>query len=104
LDARFERHHPPVEQVLRRAALASEVVDDEDAAVGQRLNRRAVHAAARVEPEAERFERELPADRDHRTLAQDPSLIESLAGPFVARRRRHRLVYHGVEKADDLAL
>ena len=46
VDAALERHDPAVQQLARRAGLAAEVVDDEHAAVGDRLHRRAVEARA----------------------------------------------------------
>ena len=44
VDAALERHDPAVQQLARRASLAAEVVDDQHAAVGQHLQRRAVEA------------------------------------------------------------
>src|SRR4030095_3032093 len=44
VDATLERDDPAVEQIARRAALTAEVVDDEHAAVGHRLNGSGVEA------------------------------------------------------------
>src|SRR6266545_254396 len=39
IDAAFERYDPPVQQIPRRTVLAPEVVDHEDAAVRNRLDK-----------------------------------------------------------------
>ena len=40
VDAALERHDPAVQQVARRAPLTAEIVDDQNAAVGNCLDRR----------------------------------------------------------------
>ena len=72
VDAAFERRDPAVEQRVRRALLPAEVVDDEHAAVGDELDRRAVELRHRAVGQVERVERQLAADRDERPPAADP--------------------------------
>src|SRR5205823_10099011 len=114
VDALFERHDPPVQEVLRRDALTAEVIDHEDAAVRFHLERRLVELRGLVVDQVERLERELAARHHDRPLRDDPAVVE----PKALRDNRverdavidlvvhlHDLLVHldGVRK-DDVAL
>ena len=77
--AALERHDPPVQQIAGRHALAAEVVDDEHAAIRERLHRRLVEAGDRVVAQLERFERQLTADHHQGPAATDPALVHVLS-------------------------
>jgi hypothetical protein len=57
--AALERHDPPVQQLARRALLPAEVVDDQHAAIGQRLDRGRIEAVVARIGEFQGIEREL---------------------------------------------
>src|SRR5439155_18385269 len=98
--ALLERDDPPVEKILRRDALTSEVVDHEDATVRLHLERRLVELRGLVVDEVERLERELAAGHDDGTLADDPAVVE----PQPIRRGllHDRTVVDLIEDLDDL--
>ena len=75
IDAALERHDPPVQDFGGRRALTAEVVDDEHAAVGERLERRAVETAAREITEFQGIECQFAADGDDRATATDPAVV-----------------------------
>src|SRR5690606_25975773 len=75
VEAALERRDPPIEDCVRRDLLPAEVVDDQEAAVGEHLERRAIEAGVRVVTQLELLERELAADHDGRTTAADPPPI-----------------------------
>ena len=81
-------------------ALAAEVVDQEDAAVGLHLERRLVELRGLVVDEVERLERELAAGHDDGTLADDPAVVE--AQPVRRRLLQHGAVIDLVVDLDDL--
>ena len=102
--AGLERHDPPVQQVARRARLPAEVVDDQHAAVRDRLNRRVVEARRRRVRELQRLQRELATDHHHRPPAANPAAIEpSFSSPGIGAIVRNRLVVDRVEQPDDVA-
>src|SRR5207253_509231 len=76
--ALFQRDDPAVEEVLRAALLAAEVVDEEDSAVRLELERRLVELRVLVIDEVEVLERELATDHDERTLRLDPAQVHAL--------------------------
>ena len=106
VDSAFERDNPSVQQVARRRVLATEIVNHQDAAVGERLQWRAVQTGRRKVPELQRFQSELPADSDTRTAASDPSVVHvrlALQGERIFVRVR-ALVNDGVEHPDDVTV
>ena len=62
-------------QIARRARLTAEIVDDQHAAVGDRLHRRPVEPHRRAVAQLELVERQLAADHDHGPAAADPAMI-----------------------------
>ncbi len=79
VDAAFERHDPAVQQLARRARLPAEIVDDQHAAVGDRLHGRPVEPHRRAVAQLELVQRQLAAHHDHRTAAADPAAIVVVA-------------------------
>src|SRR6266542_5892857 len=75
VDAAFERHDPAVEKLTRLDLLASEVVDDQHAAIRHGLHRRLIEAGRRAVAQLERIERQLATDDDERASAAHPSPI-----------------------------
>src|SRR5262249_35141211 len=106
VDAALERNDPSVQEILRRAVLASEVVDHENPAIGEALDRRAIEAGARVVSQLERIECELAAHHDDRTFAPRPTLIDARAGHerIGVLGAGHDLMVDGVEELDELSL
>src|SRR5690349_21711304 len=108
VEAALERHDPAVQQVLRTHPLTTEVVHQEDAAIGLELQRRFVEARQRIESQIEHVERELAADHDHWTTDADPASIPGLGSNDARRRTRveilERLVTDRIEHGDDVAL
>lgn len=80
--------------------LATEVVDDQDPAVGLELQGGVVHAAGTVEAQVELLGGELAAGQDHGAPAQDPARVEAL-GLGVDGAVQHRVV-HGDDLPVDL--
>ena len=99
----FERHNPPVQQVAGRHTLPAKVVDDQHAAVGQRLYGRLVEPGAGVEAQLQRLERQLAAHHHHGAPAADPAPVhvDALVQPDARLARRQFLVRDGVEQPDD---
>ena len=79
VDALLERDDPTVEEILGRDALAAEVVDHEDPAIGLHLEGRLVHLRGLVPDEVERVERELATGHDDRTARDDPTVVVAQA-------------------------
>ena len=106
VDAALERHDPAVQEVARRDALAAEVVDDEDAAVGLHLDRRFVEPRDRVEREVEHLQRQLAADHDDRPLDLFPAPVVRRRGDHAGRRRGAADVHvvDRIERGDRLAV
>src|SRR2546426_5439335 len=100
VDALLERHDPAVQEVLRRHALAAEVVDHEDAAVRLHLERSLVELRGLVVDEVERLERELAAGHDDWPLRDDPAVVE--AETLGDHRVERDAVIDLVEDLDDL--
>src|SRR5207244_1293349 len=96
VDVPIERDDPAVEELIRRGALAPEVVDEKDATARLHLEGRLVHLGERVVAEIELLERELPADLHERARDRDPAAVEALV------ERDERAVPRRIEDADEL--
>src|SRR3989441_6497068 len=96
VDVPIERDDPAVEELIRRGALAPEVIDEQDAAARLHLEGRLVHLGERVVSEIELLERELAADLHERARDRDPAAVEALV------EREERAVPRRIEHADDL--
>src|SRR5205814_7865961 len=73
IDLLLKRHQQAVEDLLRRDALATEIVDQQHAAVGLHLQRRSVGTAAFLEGRVEHLELELAANLHHRARDAAPA-------------------------------
>ncbi len=95
----LQRHDPAVQQFGRRATLATEVVHDQDAAIGFQLHRRLVEPAVfRAGHEIEIFDGEFAADHDQGRADLHPALIVVIGGGL------QTFVVVMVEDLDDLAI
>ena len=105
VDPAFERHDPAVQQVARRRVLTAEVIDDQHAAVGERLKRRRVEPERLVESKLQRRHRQLAADRDQRPPAAHPAMVERMVffQSRIVSAVVDALVIDRVEQADDLS-
>ncbi len=92
VDARFQRHDPAIEQLLRADLLAAKVVDEEHAAVGFHLQRRFVDLGDRLKAQFQRVHRQFAAHHDRRALEQTPALVHA----DEARLARGRIMSGGV--------
>ena len=106
VDAAFERHDPAVQQIARRAPLPAEVVDDQHAAVGDRLDRRACRSRSSSSTRAPAIRastrrRPSPAAAGTAPSGVVPSSIERQAVAVVFGR--DRLVVDRIEQPDDVA-
>ena len=106
IDAAFERHDPPIEQVLGPDTLAPEIVDQQDAAVGLELERRLVELRRRVERQIQHVERELAAGDDDGPADADPAAIARRRGDEdrLVVRLVQLLVVDRIEHGDDVAV
>src|SRR6185503_13570330 len=97
VDATIERHHPPIQEVGRRDALAAEVVDDQEPVVGAHLHGCSVEARGRIELEVEHVDGELAPHHQAGPPAADPSRVAGEpSGTLDA------LVHVRIEHGDDL--
>ena len=62
-----------------------------------------IRPAARIVLKFERGQRQLAADRHHRTEAMKPASIVPVAGKVLAFRQRDRLVDRRIEEPDDVS-
>ena len=98
VDAAGEGHNPAVHEFVRGDLLTAEVVNHQDAVVGEHLDRRRVDARHGVEGEVDHVGAELTTDDHEGAVADDPARVKTMGLLF------GRGVNRRVEDRDDRAV